>query len=279
MTHHLKDPLAFQDDMSLRGQMMIAFGFTAYLHPMLKVQNIMQVQNVLPYALENNIKFKGFLSGYRFMSRRDGVNSLWNGFFLKATIDIFDFVEEDITKKVFKLKDYIPDEEEFPTNDRVIRYFKGNLFTKVLIAASLFPIYNIWVRLSGDPRPVTEFAGVLDCVDKVWKSEGIKGFFKGFSWSLLSTLVSVGMKTLNFKLQTKKNTGQSRKSLMYPLMMIESTVLYGIETIGVRSIIGLPLVAPAAVGFAILPDVYSGFSIKLMLTFIEMGMILGFSQF
>lgn len=242
---------------------MVATGFLAYSHPMWKVQKAMQIQDVLPYTINNQIKFTGLSNGYSFFKNRDGVNSLWNGFLFGAVFNIIDFCDEEFQKHIFKLDKYIPKEEDAPNSDRIWRYFKGNLMYQLIVGASLYPIYNMWIRMIGDIEPVAKYANIWDCAAKVWKHEGFRGFYTGFSWGLLKLVTRSVFKTINYIKQTKGNDGTARRPLLYPLQLFEESCVYAIDTIGARAILGLPLLAAGASGIGILPDIFSGFTVQL----------------
>ena len=60
---------------------------------------------------------------------------------------------------------------------------------------------------------------------------------------------------------------------MYPCTAIENTLIYGLETLKVRSAVGLPLFCNSAKGLGLISDMYSGFSMELCTIAVEMAIL------
>ena len=139
MAHNLKDPSDVQSDTSIKAQLLTCTGFIAYVHPIFRVQKVMQIQS-FGFAQDQQMKFSGFLDGYSYLKNRDGVNSLWRGFAAGAIHYAFDFCDDEIMKHIFKMDDYIPKEEHQPTPSKLKKYFLGNFFSKITILIVSYPL-------------------------------------------------------------------------------------------------------------------------------------------
>jgi hypothetical protein len=279
MTHLLHKPNDIEDGMSLGGCMGLGLGFIFTFHPAYKVTRIMQIQNVCPVVIENGIKLTGLRNGYSFLKLRDGVNSLWNGVFFAAIYGTLEFCDDEIKKDIFKLDKYIPKEEYEPTPERVWRHFKGNLFYGLSFGVALYPIFNLWTRMCTDISTVPIYENSLQCISKVWENEGFRGFYKGFSWYFLKSLVKASFETLTYYLQAKDSHGCARNNKYYILNVLHSLFKYTIETVNTRSILGLPLTlanAPISDAFV---DLYSGYSIELLSVVTENILVFAFTKF
>jgi Mitochondrial carrier protein len=278
MTHLLHKPSEIDDGMTLGGISLMGLGFVFTFHPAYKVTRIMQIQNVYPAALENSIKLTGLMDGYSFLKNRDGVNSLWNGVFFGAIYATIEFCDEEMKKEVFKLEKYIPKEEYEPTPERKLRHFKGNLFYGLAIGVTFYPFYNLWVRMCTDISPVPIYANSLDCVTKVWENEGFKGFYKGFSWYLVKTILKAFFETYNYIHRTKDSFGCAKNNKYYALNGLQSVFRFPLETLVVRSILGLPLLLAGASTVDTVADLYSGFSIEMISVITENLCVFGFTM-
>lgn len=223
------------------------------------------------------MKFSGFLDGYRYLKMRDGVNSLWNGFFLGAVTYGVEFCEDEIKKYIFKMDDYIPKEDDEPTPGRVKKYFLGNFFSRLAIQLLTFPLENIWVRIITDVEPVSKYTGIIDCVQKVFKKEGFHGFYSGFVFAFCQTLLKASFKTLSYYLRLKTEVGCPKSPLMYPFTAAEQVILFAVDTLKVRSIVGLPLVSKNVTGLGIIADVYSGLSVEMISIITELIVLKAYS--
>jgi hypothetical protein len=195
MSHHFLKPSELEDALSWKGQLVVSTSLLALTHPSWLVNKVIQIQNVHPFALSKNIKFTGFFQAYNYFKARDGVNSLWNGYLLGAIFNGIDFCEESIANNICGLEEYIPKDEDKPNKARIARYFKGNLFYMIGSSLLVFPFYNLWIRMMGDIEPVTRFTNIFDCITKVFKNEGIKGFYVGFGFGLLKVITRTFFKT------------------------------------------------------------------------------------
>ena len=100
MAHNVKDPADIQTETPIHYQLLTSSAFLAFVHPIFKVQKIMQIQS-FGFPQDSSMKFSGFLDGYRYLKQRDGVNSLWDGFLFGAFTFGIDFCEDEIMKHVF----------------------------------------------------------------------------------------------------------------------------------------------------------------------------------
>jgi hypothetical protein len=63
------------------------------------------------------------------------------------------------------------------------------------------------------------------------------------------------------------------------VQFLEEFIVYGIDTLGTRCILGLPLIAAGASGFGVVKDLYSGFNLQVWSISIELAVFWMYSTF
>lgn len=183
--------------------------------PIERVKILLQVQDAQKtIAVEN--RYKGIIDVLIRVPREQGVAALWRGNLANVLryfpTQALNFAFKDTFKNMFMKG--LDKEKEF------WKFFAGNLAAGGAAgAASLSVVYPLdfaRTRLAADvgKKGSREFKGLLDCIVKVGKSDGIVGLYRGFLVSVqgiiiyrasyfgmfdtVKALVSGGDKKLNF---------------------------------------------------------------------------------
>jgi len=158
--------------------------------PIERVKLLLQVQHISKQIAEKD-RYKGLVDCFVRVQKEQGLLSFWRGN-LANVIRYFptqalNFAFKDIFKEMF-LKG-VDKRQQF------WRYFAGNLASGGAAGASslcfVYPLDFARTRLAADVGKGSnrEFTGLLNCLTKVAKSDGIGGLYKGFFVSVQGIIV------------------------------------------------------------------------------------------
>lgn len=150
--------------------------------PLYLIKIHLQTQAADSIAVGHQHKHKGFLSAMYSISSKEGIRGLWRG----ASTSI-PRVGVGSASQLFTFsmsKDWL-DHYEFYSRDSWQSTFFGAMTSGLVISTCMSPfdviatrIYNQGVDSKG--RGML-YSGILDCILKISRSEGLRGFYKGWS--------------------------------------------------------------------------------------------------
>jgi len=159
--------------------------------PIERVKLLLQVQHVSKHITKDK-QYKGIIDCLVRLPKEQGITSYWRGN-LANVIRYFptqalNFAFKDKYKKLF-LND-VDKEKQF------WRYFAGNLASGGAAGATslcfVYPLDFARTRLAADigkSGGAREFNGLIDCLMKVFKSDGLVGLYRGFGVSVQGIII------------------------------------------------------------------------------------------
>lgn len=159
--------------------------------PIERVKLLLQVQHVSKHISKDQ-QYKGIIDCLVRLPKEQGIASYWRGN-LANVIRYFptqalNFAFKDKYKKLFL--DGVDKKEQF------WRYFAGNLASGGAAGATslcfVYPLDFARTRLAADigkSGGTREFNGLLDCLVKVFKSDGLIGLYRGFGVSVQGIII------------------------------------------------------------------------------------------
>jgi len=183
------DPVKFSKDL-LTGGTAAAISKTA-VAPIERVKLLLQVQDAQKTITADN-RYKGIIDCFTRVSKEQGVWSLWRGN-LANVIRYFptqalNFAFKDTYKKLFM--DGVDKKTQF------WKFFAGNLASGGAAGATSFcfvyPLDFARTRLAADvgkDAGSREFKGLVDCLVKILKHDGIVGLYRGFFVSVQGIII------------------------------------------------------------------------------------------
>jgi solute carrier family 25 (adenine nucleotide translocator) protein 4/5/6/31 len=159
--------------------------------PIERVKLLLQVQDASKQIAEDQ-RYKGISDCFKRVNAEQGFASFWRGN-LANVIRYFptqalNFAFKDTYKKVFN--PYNPKKEPW-------KFFAGNMASGGAAGATslmfVYPLDFARTRLAADVGKggkggEREFSGLVDCLTKIFKSDGAKGLYRGFGISVIGII-------------------------------------------------------------------------------------------
>jgi solute carrier family 25 (adenine nucleotide translocator) protein 4/5/6/31 len=189
MSKGLTDPVAFAKDF-LAGGISAAVSKTV-VAPIERVKLLLQVQHVSK-QISADQRYKGIVDAFVRIPKEQGFLSFWRGN-LANVIRYFptqalNFAFKDKYKQVFL--------GGVDKNTQFWRYFAGNLASGGAAGATslcfVYPLDFARTRLAADVGKgdgQREFKGLVDCLSKIFKSDGLGGLYQGFGVSVQGIII------------------------------------------------------------------------------------------
>ena len=163
----------------------------AAVAPIERVKLLLQVQYSNPHIPEEE-RYKGILDAFRRLPKEQGFASLWRGNTANVIryfpTQALNFAFKDSYQKIFL--------GGVDKETQKMKYFLGNLASGGAAGGtSLFVVYPLdfaRTRLAADVGKGAgerEFAGLMDCMKKIFKNDGFSGLYQGFGVSLTGIIV------------------------------------------------------------------------------------------
>jgi solute carrier family 25 (adenine nucleotide translocator) protein 4/5/6/31 len=184
-----KDPMSFAKDF-LAGGISAAISKTA-VAPIERVKLILQVQAANKQIVAGT-EYKGIIDTFVRIPKEQGVAAFWRGN-LANVIRYFptqalNFAFKDVYKQIFL--GGVDQKTQF------WRYFFGNLGSGGAAGATslcfVYPLDYARTRLGADVGKGTadrQYTGLVDCIKKTVKTDGIVGLYRGFSVSVQGIII------------------------------------------------------------------------------------------
>lgn len=183
------DGVAFIKDFAAGG-ISAAVSKTA-VAPIERVKLLLQVQHVMAKEIPAEQRYKGMIDCFVRIPKEQGFASYWRGN-LANVIRYFptqalNFAFKDKYKQVFL--------GGVDKNTQFVRYFVGNLASGGAAGATslcfVYPLDFARTRLAADVGKggQRQFNGLLDCLGKIFKSDGIVGLYRGFGVSVQGIII------------------------------------------------------------------------------------------
>jgi len=184
-----KDPMSFAKDF-LAGGISAAISKTA-VAPIERVKLILQVQ-AANKQIKAGSEYKGIIDCFVRIPKEQGFGAFWRGN-LANVIRYFptqalNFAFKDVYKQVFL--GGVDQKTQF------WRYFFGNLGSGGAAGATslcfVYPLDYARTRLGADVgkgNADRQYTGLVDCIKKTVKSDGIVGLYRGFSVSVQGIII------------------------------------------------------------------------------------------
>lgn len=184
-----KDPMSFAKDF-LAGGISAAVSKTA-VAPIERVKLLLQVQHASK-QISADQQYKGIIDCFVRIPKEQGIGAFWRGN-LANVIRYFptqalNFAFKDVYKQIFL--GGVDQKTQF------WRYFLGNLGSGGAAGATslcfVYPLDFARTRLGADVGRgpgQREYNGLIDCLKKTVKSDGIVGLYRGFSVSVQGIII------------------------------------------------------------------------------------------
>lgn len=154
--------------------------------PIERVKLLLQTQDANKALIESGRKYTGIVDCFTRVAREEGVQSLWRGNFVNVLryfpTQALNFAFKDYYKQLFGGHD--PDKNFW-------KFFAGNVAAGGAAGAtSLCFVYSLDMartRLAADVGKgpgERQFAGLGDCLKKLYSADGIRGLYRGFGISV-----------------------------------------------------------------------------------------------
>eukprot|EP01017_Pseudomicrothorax_dubius_P001156 TRINITY_DN0_c36_g1_i23.p1 TRINITY_DN0_c36_g1~~TRINITY_DN0_c36_g1_i23.p1 ORF type:complete len:315 (-),score=99.53 TRINITY_DN0_c36_g1_i23:116-1060(-) len=160
--------------------------------PIERVKLLLQTQDANKKIQDGTAKrYTGIADCFVRVTKEEGVNALWRGN-LANVIRYFptqalNFAFKDTYKKIFN--PYNPKKDPG-------KFFVGNLLSGGFAGATsllfVYPLDFARTRLGADigkGKGERQFNGLGDCVQKIYKADGLKGLYQGFNVSVIGIFV------------------------------------------------------------------------------------------
>nr|BAV14132.1 adenine nucleotide translocase insect2 [Riptortus pedestris] len=183
------DPLSFIKDF-IAGGVSAAIAKTS-VAPIERVKLLLQVQHVSKQISQDK-RYKGIVDAFIRIPKEQGVLSFWRGN-LANVIRYFptqalNFAFKDVYKQMFLSG--IDKRKEF------FKYFLGNLASGGAAGATsllfVYPLDYARTRLAvdvGKGPAERQYKGLIDCIVKTFKSDGLLGLYRGFIVSVEGIII------------------------------------------------------------------------------------------
>jgi len=183
------DPMSFAQDF-VAGGIAAAVSKTA-VAPIERVKLLLQVQHASK-QITADMQYKGIVDAFVRIPKEQGVTAYWRGN-LANVIRYFptqalNFAFKDKYKQVFL--------GGVDKKTQFWRYFAGNLASGGAAGATslcfVYPLDFARTRLGADVGKAAgerEFNGLIDCLKKITKSDGLIGLYRGFNVSVQGIII------------------------------------------------------------------------------------------
>ncbi len=159
--------------------------------PIERIKLILQTQDANPKIIASGRKYTGIMNCFRRVVTEEGPKELWRGNFANVIryfpTQALNFAFKDKYKSYF-LTGVNPDEHFF-------KFFLGNIAAGGLAGATsmlfVYPLDFARTRLGADVgkgAKERQFSGLVDCLSKIRKSEGIPGLYRGLPVSIIGII-------------------------------------------------------------------------------------------
>jgi len=159
--------------------------------PIERVKLLLQTQAANP-AITEDKKYKGVMDVFIRVPKEEGFSAFWRGNTANVIryfpTQALNFAFKDQYKKIFC--PYDPKKEFW-------KFFFGNLASGGAAGATsllfVYPLDFARTRLAADVGKTgsaeRKFNGLSDCISKIYKADGLKGLYQGFSISVLGIIM------------------------------------------------------------------------------------------
>ena len=185
----LADPLSFVKDF-LAGGISAAISKTA-VAPIERVKLLLQVQHISKQIAEDK-RYKGMVDCFIRIPKEQGVLAYWRG----NTANVIRYFPTQALNFAFKDKYKQVFLSGVDKNTQFWRYFVGNLASGGAAGATslcfVYPLDFARTRLAADVGKEAgqrEFNGLVDCLKKITKADGIVGLYRGFGVSVQGIII------------------------------------------------------------------------------------------
>lgn len=183
------DPMSFIKDF-LAGGVSAAISKTA-VAPIERVKLLLQVQHISKQIAADQ-RYKGMIDCFVRIPKEQGVLAYWRGNAANVIryfpTQALNFAFKDKYKQIFL--------SGVDKNTQFWRYFVGNLASGGAAGATslcfVYPLDFARTRLAADVGKVSgdrEFHGLLDCLKKIVKADGVVGMYRGFGVSVQGIII------------------------------------------------------------------------------------------
>jgi solute carrier family 25 (adenine nucleotide translocator) protein 4/5/6/31 len=183
------DAISFAKDF-LAGGISAAVSKTA-VAPIERVKLLLQVQHASK-QISVDKQYKGIIDCFVRIPKEQGFVSLWRGNMANVIryfpTQALNFAFKDVYKKMFM--------EGVDKKTQFWRYFAGNLASGGAAGATslcfVYPLDFARTRLAADVgkgAAEREFKGLVDCISKTVKSDGVVGLYRGFGVSVQGIII------------------------------------------------------------------------------------------
>ncbi|VEN43295.1 unnamed protein product [Callosobruchus maculatus] len=184
----LADPVAFMKDF-LAGGVSAAISKTV-VAPIERVKLLLQLQHISKQIPEEQ-RYKGMVDCFLRIPKEQGVFAYWRG----NTANVIRYFPTQALNFAFKDK-YKQIFLSGVDKTQFWRYFVGNLASGGAAGATssffVYPLDFARTRLGADVgkgAAEREFSGLGDCLVRIYKSDGMIGFYRGFVCSLQGIII------------------------------------------------------------------------------------------
>jgi solute carrier family 25 (adenine nucleotide translocator) protein 4/5/6/31 len=154
-----------------------------------RVKLLLQVQ-AASKQISQEQQYKGIIDCFVRVSKEQGVLSLWRG----NLANVIRYFPTQALNFAFKDKYKMLFVKHNPKTD-FWKFFAENLASSVAAGATallfVYPLDFARTRLAADvgKGDAREFTGLVDCIKKIYSSDGIKGLYQGFGVSIAGIIV------------------------------------------------------------------------------------------
>ncbi|KRX02866.1 Mitochondrial carrier domain [Pseudocohnilembus persalinus] len=189
--------------------------------PIERIKLVFQTQDANPQIKSGEIpRYTGIINCGTRLAAEQGVGSLWRGNLANVLryfpTQALNFAFKDTYKKIFCPYD--------PKKDAV-KFFFGNLASGGAAGASsllfVYPLDFARTRLAADlgKDGQRQFNGLVDCVGKVFKSDGLIGLYRGFGISVAGIIFYRGAYFGLF--DSAKGFGLNKQNILIKFMVAQ----------------------------------------------------------
>lgn len=160
--------------------------------PIERVKLLLQTQDANKKIMEGSAKkYTGIVDCFTRVSKEEGIGALWRGN-LANVIRYFptqalNFAFKDTYKNMFR---------KFDPKTEKLKFFLANMASGGAAGATslafVYPLDFARTRLAADVGKGSgdrQFNGLIDCVGKIFKADGLRGLYQGFTVSVLGIIV------------------------------------------------------------------------------------------
>lgn len=150
-------------------------------NPLWVVKTRLCLQYMDDKHLPETLRYNGMMDAIKKIYRTEGVKGLYRGFvpgMFGVSHGAIQFVVYEELKKWYNNYLHAPIDTKLNT----LEYIVCAALSKFVAATSTYPYQVVRARLQDHHH---NYQGTMDCTRSIWRSEGFKGFYKGFTPYLL----------------------------------------------------------------------------------------------